>query len=68
MLFMGYEIKEANEEWQARGFKWWVQVSKIDARSEGDCPHFVALNAAKGFVREELLNERPTYRRPSGGS
>jgi hypothetical protein len=57
LLYLGWFIVEASPARQAEGFRWCVDLSKVDARDLDDCPHFYQLPAAKGFIREELLDE-----------
>jgi hypothetical protein len=66
--YQGYTIREADEAKQAEGFRWWVDMSQVDARSEAECPHFYQLPAAKAFIRENLRNEHPTNDDDGGGS
>lgn len=66
--YQGYNIREASAAQQARGLRWWVDMSQIDARQEADCPHFAQLPAAKAFIRENLRDEKPANDDDGGGS
>jgi len=66
--YRGYQILETTEAELARGYRWKVNVSRVDARSGDEMPLFFQLPAAKAYIREELLEERPFNDDDGGGS
>jgi len=66
--YMGYEIQETSPAQLALGFRWRVNPSLTGARGPDEMPLFHQLPAAKAFIRESLLNERPFNDDVGGGS
>jgi hypothetical protein len=59
LTYMGCRIGEADAAKKAQGFNWFVDLSKLGARQPSECPHFDQLPAAKAYVREQMLDEKP---------
>jgi len=66
--YMGYQIQETTPAELELGFRWKVNTSQAGARSGAEMPKFHQLPAAKAYIRESLLNERPFNDDDGGGS
>ena len=59
IVYKGYQILETTPAELQRGFRWKVNPSLVGALSSARMPLFYQLPAAKAYIREELLEERP---------